>query len=102
MKLMRIISVKTIKDFWEKPKYNDSEQALRAWFFEVKKEEWKSPNDVKAKYKNASVIGNSRIAFNIKGNKYRLIVAVRYKFKIVFVRFIGTHSEYDKIDAKNI
>ena len=102
MKLMRIISVETIKNFWEKPKYNDSEQALRAWFFEVKKEEWKSPNDVKVKYKNASVIGNNRIVFNIKGNKYRLVVAVRCKFKIIFIRFIGVHSEYDKIDVKNI
>ncbi|MCK5510218.1 type II toxin-antitoxin system HigB family toxin [Candidatus Parcubacteria bacterium] len=99
---MRIISIKTIKDFWEKPKYKDSEQALRAWFFEVKKEEWKSPNDVKNKYKNASVVGNGRIVFNVKGNKYRLIVAIRYKFKIVFIRFIGTHSEYDRINEKNI
>ncbi len=99
---MRIISIKTIKDFWKNPKYKDSEQALRAWFFEVKKEKWISPNDVKIKYKNASIIGNNRIVFNIKGNKYRLIVSVKYKFKIVFIRFIGTHSEYDKIDAKNI
>ncbi len=99
---MRIIAIKTIKSFWENPRYKDSEQALRAWFFEIKKEEWRSPNDIKIKYKSASVIGNNRIVFNIKGNKYRLIVAVRYKFKIVFIRFIGTHSEYDKIDAKNI
>ncbi|MEA1963088.1 MAG: type II toxin-antitoxin system HigB family toxin [Patescibacteria group bacterium] len=99
---MRIISVKTIKDFWENPKYKDSEQALRSWFFEIKKEEWKTPNDIKTKYKNVSIVGNSRAVFNIKGNKYRLVVAIKYKFKIIFIRFIGTHSEYDKIDAKNI
>ena len=99
---MRIISISTIKDFWENSKYKDSEQALRAWFFEVKKEDWKSSSDVKQKYRDASIIGNNRIIFNIKGNKYRLIVAVKYKLKIIFIRFIGTHSEYDKIDVKNI
>jgi mRNA interferase HigB len=99
---MRIISIKKIKDFWEDPRYKDSEQSLRAWFFEIKKENWKSPNDIKRKYKNASIVGNRRVVFNIKGNKYRLIVLVRYKFKIVFIRFIGTHEQYDKTDAKNI
>ncbi len=99
---MRIISIKTIKDFWEKVRNKDSEQSLRAWFFEVKEDDWKSPNDLKKKYRNVSIIGNSRVVFNIKGNKYRLIVAVNYKLKLVFIRFVGTHKEYDKIDAKNI
>lgn len=99
---MRVISIKTIKNFGKDKKYNDSEQALRAWYWEIKKEEWQSPNDVKRKYKNASVIGHERIVFNIKGNKYRLIVAVKYKIQIIFIRFIGTHDEYDKINAKNI
>lgn len=99
---MRIIAIKTIKDFWADKKHKDSEQSLRAWYFEVKKEEWKSPNDVRKKYKNASIIGNNRIIFNIKGNKYRLIVSVRYDKQIIYIRFVGSHDEYDKIDAKNI
>ena len=99
---MRVISIKTIKDFWKDKKYSDSEQALRAWYWEVKREKWQSPNEVKRKYKNASIIGHERIVFNIKGNKYRLIVAIKYKFQIIFIRFIGTHNEYDKINAKNI
>ena len=99
---MRIIAIKKIKDFWNKPKYKDSEQSLKAWFYEVKKEQWKSPNDIKFKYRNASIIQNNRVIFNVKGNKYRLVVAIKYEFKIIFIRFIGTHEEYDKIDAKNI
>jgi len=102
MKSMRIISVKTIKDFWECREYRDAEQSLRAWFFEVKTEKWKSPHDVKKKYNNASVVGDNRVVFNICGNKYRLIVAVRYDLQIVFVRFVGTHNDYDKINAKII
>jgi mRNA interferase HigB len=86
----------------DKKSYRDSEQSLRAWFFEVKEDNWKSPNDLKKKYRNASIIRNSRVVFNVKGNKYRLIVIVNYKLKIVFIRFIGTHKEYDKIDVKNI
>jgi mRNA interferase HigB len=99
---MRIIVVRTIKNFWSKIKYKDSEQALKAWFYEVKKEKWKSPNDVKKKYPKAGIINNNRVVFNIKGNKYRLIAAIKYEFQIIFIRFIGTHEEYDKIDAKNI
>lgn len=99
---MRIIAVKTIKDFYSKEKYKDSEQSLKTWFYEVKKEQWKVPNDIKKKYKSVSIISNNRAIFNIKGNKYRLIVAIKYDFQIIYIRFIGTHMEYDKIDAKNI
>ncbi len=99
---MRIIAIKTIRDFWEKPGNKNSEQSLRAWFFEAKNDDWKSPNDLKKKYRNASIIGNNKVVFNIRGNKYRLIVAVNCKLKLVFIRFVGTHKEYDKIDAKNI
>jgi len=102
LRLMRVVAIKTIKVFWSKLKYKDSEQSLKAWLYEVKKEQWKSSSDVKKKYRNASILSSDRIIFNIKGNKYRLIVAVKYDFKIVFIRFIGTHKEYDKIDAKNI
>jgi len=99
---MRIISRKKLKDFWENQKFKNSEQALKAWFFEVKNENWKSPNDVKRKYKSASAVGNNRVVFNINGNKYRLIVLVRYDLQIIFIRFIGTHEQYNKINAKNI
>ena len=63
---------------------------------------WNSPTDVKTAYRNASFIANNRVVFNIKGNKYRIIVAVQYKFKIVFIRFVGTHRDYDQVDAATI
>lgn len=97
---MRIIALKTISDFYKK--HQDAEQSLRAWYYEVKAQNWQLPRDVKTRYKNASILKNNRIVFNISGNKYRLIVAVKYELKIVYVRFIGVHSEYDKIDAENI
>lgn len=99
---MRVISVKTLKDFWEKPGNGDSEQPLRAWYSEAKEADWEGPNDLKSPYHNASIIGSNRVAFDIKGNKYRLIVAIRYEFRIVYVRFIGTHREYDKVDARRV
>ena len=99
---MRVISVKKLKDFWSKAAYRDSEQSLRAWYAETRKGNWSSPHEIKRVYGTASVIGNERIVFNICGNKYRLIVAVKYKFKIFYIRFIGTHRQYDEIDAKEI
>ena len=99
---MRIIAVKTLKEFWQKVGNGDSEQPLRAWFSEVKDADWNGPNDIKEQFHSASIIGNNRAVFNIKGNKYRLIVAIRYEFKIVYIRFIGTHKKYDSIDARNI
>jgi mRNA interferase HigB len=99
---MRIIAFKTLREFFEKPEYSDSEVPLRAWYHEAKSAEWKNSNEVKKQYKNASVVGNGRIVFNIKGNDYRLVVAVDYEFQVIFIRFIGTHKQYDKIDAKTI
>ena len=99
---MRVISVRTLKEFWQKPGNSDSEQALRAWYAEAKEAEWMGPNDIKALYHSASIIGNNRVVFNIKGNKYRLIVAIKYEFKIVCVRFVGTHKEYDAADARSV
>ena len=99
---MRIIAFKTLKDFWEKPPNAEAEQPLRAWFQEAKSASWSKPNDIKRQYMHASIVGNNRVVFNIKGNTFRLVVAVDYSFKIVFIRFIGTHAEYDRIDAKNI
>ena len=97
---MRIIARSTLRSFWEK--YPDAEQPLRAWFDEASRANWQSPSDIKGLYRNASFIANNRVVFNIKGNDYRLIVHVRYDISIIFIRFIGTHKEYDKIDAVNI
>jgi mRNA interferase HigB len=99
---MRIIAFRTIREFWEKPEYVDSETSLRSWYHDVKRSDWKNTNDLKQQYKNASVLGDGRIVFNIKGNSYRLIVLIDYDFQIIFIRFIGTHYQYDRIDAKTI
>ncbi|KAF0235803.1 MAG: hypothetical protein FD181_3250 [Prolixibacteraceae bacterium] len=99
---MRIIAFRTLRDFFEKPEYSDSEPSLRAWYHDVKTAEWKNPNELRQQYKNASFVGEGRVVFNIKGNDYRLIVAIDYEFQVIFVRFIGTHKQYDKIDAKTI
>ena len=97
---MRIIALKTLKEFWEQPKYSDSEGALKSWYHEIKKANWKNPNELKNQFSNASVIGSGLIVFNIKGNKYRLVVSVDFNFKIIFIKFIGTHKEYDKLNLK--
>ena len=97
---MRIIARSTLKLFWKK--YTDVEQPLKSWFEIVKASIWEKPNDIKEVFRSADILSNNRVVFNIKGNKYRLIVSVRYDLKIVYVRFIGTHAEYDKIDAINI
>ena len=97
---MRIIARSTLREFWQK--YPDSEQSLKAWFYDVKSANWQSPSDIKNVYANASIIANNRVVFNIRGNRYRLIVHVRYDIGIVFIRFIGTHQDYDKIDSTTI
>lgn len=97
---MRVIAKKTLRDFWEL--HPDSEQRLKSWYQEASKAEWSSPKQIKKDYPSASFLVNNRVVFNIKGNHYRLIVKVNYDYQIVWIRFIGTHSEYDKIDAKNI
>ena len=97
---MRIIARKTLRLYWEA--HPDARQALQSWYADVKRAEWNSPADVKRVFRNASIIANNRIVFNIKGNRYRLIVAGDFSHHIVFIRFIGTHSEYDKTDASTI
>ena len=99
---MRIISKKTIKDFYEQTLYQDSKESLEAWHKEVMKADWKNPNDIKEQYRNSSIVGNNRVVFNIHGNKHRLIVQINYFAQVVYVRFIGTHKQYDKIDAMQI
>jgi mRNA interferase HigB len=97
---VRIISKKTLREFWEKHK--DSEQQLKSWFQETNSVEWKNPKQIKREYPSASFLADNRIVFNIKGNKYRLIVKINYDHNILWVRFIGTHAEYDKINATKI
>jgi mRNA interferase HigB len=99
---MRVIARKTLIDFWKRPGCGDAEQPLRAWFHEAKAADWSTPADVKATYRNASILGNNRVVFNIGGNKYRLLVAVNYRTCIVFIRFIGSHADYDRINAEEI
>lgn len=89
-----------LRVFWEK--HPDIEGPLRAWFREAQSAKWRGPEDVKAKYASASFIGKDRVVFNIKGNNYRLIVAIKYKSQIVFIRFVGTHHQYDKVNAAEV
>jgi len=99
---MRIIAFRTLREFWEKTEYADSEISLRAWYHEAKNADWKNANELKAQYKNASIVGEGKVVFNIKGNTYRLVVLIDYEYQVIFIRFIGTHKQYDKIDAKTI
>lgn len=97
---MRVIAIKTLRDFWAA--YPDSEQPLLAWHDEASKASWNQPADIKAHYANASILKNRRVVFNIKGNGYRLIVAIAYKVGLVYIKFIGTHTQYDAIDAETV
>ena len=97
---MRVIAIKKLRAFWTK--HRISEQPLKAWYSEAKKANWQSTKDIKTDYRNASFLANNRVVFNIKGNDFRLVVAIKYEYKIVYIRFIGTHKEYDKINAKVI
>jgi mRNA interferase HigB len=97
---MRIISRRTLREFWES--HPDAEQALLAWYADVKQAHWRSPSDIKNVYRHASFQANNRVVFNIKGNAYRLVAAIQYEFGIVYIRFAGTHEEYDRIDAAKI
>ena len=94
---MRIIALKTIRIFWEQ--HPAAKPALQAWYRDAKKATWRTPTDIKNVYRNASFVGSDRIVFNLKGNEYRLVVIVQYHRGIVYVRFVGTHSEYDKINV---
>jgi mRNA interferase HigB len=97
---MKVVSKKYLIRFWGVHKR--AEQPLKAWHDEAVKASWQSPQDVKDQYRSASFIANNRVVFNIKGNDYRLIVAIAYRFGALYIKFIGTHAEYDKINAKTI
>jgi len=97
---MRIVALKTLREFWTR--HPDAEHPLRAWHDEVSRAEWRSPADVKAQFGNASILKGRRVVFNIKGNDYRLVVKIHYDRGTVYIRFVGTHREYDGIDAETI
>ena len=97
---MRIIAISQLKTFWQK--YPDSEQSLLAWIDEVKKTNWQTPADIKGQFRHASVLKSRRVVFNIKGNDYRLVVAVAYRYSALYIKFVGTHKQYDAVDADTV
>ena len=97
---MRVISRKKLRQFWEN--HPEARQSLQAWYADIKHANWKKPSDIKSVYQTASFISNNRVVFNIKGNKYRIVVVIEYRFGIVFIRYIGTHQEYNHIKVETI
>jgi mRNA interferase HigB len=98
--IVRIFNRSTLRDFWEK--HADAAGPLHAWFEEAESALWKGPQDIRERFGSADFVGGDRVVFNIGGNKYRLIVHVVYKFHAVYIRFVGTHAEYDKVDAATV
>ncbi len=100
--VMRIISVGTLKAFCELPRYRDAEQPLRTWVRVVRSVAWPDPATIRRTFNSADILRDGRVVFDIGGNKYRLVVWINYHYGVVYVRFVGTHAEYDRIDAQNI
>ncbi len=101
--IMRVIAKRTLREFWESSqKYADAQAPIEAWLAEALRATWKSPQELKAQFRNASILKNNRVVFNIAGNKYRLVVANDYSRQAMFIKFIGTHKQYDDIDVENI
>jgi mRNA interferase HigB len=100
---MRVIAVSTLKAFLSgHPEYQDAEGPTLAWYRHALRSDWSKPSDVKAQFGNASVLQYGRVVFNIGGNKYRIVVWIDYSYRILYIRFIGTHKQYDDIDAQTI
>lgn len=100
---MRIIALSTLKAFWQdNPEYRDAKEPILAWHRHVLSAKWQSPADVKQDFRHASILKDGRVVFNIAGNKYRLVVWINYAYKVVYVRFVGTHRQYDEIDVQTI
>ncbi len=97
---MRVIARRTLREFWKE--HADCEQQLKSWYREMEKAHWKNINELKSEYPSASILKDNKIVFNIKGNKYRLIVKINFDFQISWILFIGTHAEYDKINANEL
>ncbi len=100
---MRVIAKRTLREFWESsPKFKDAKGPLEAWHAECRRASWETPQSLKEQFRSASILKNNRVVFNIAGNKYRLVVAVDYGRQVMFVKFIGTHAEYDEIDVETV
>jgi mRNA interferase HigB len=100
---VRIIAKRTLRLFWEKSRrYADAKRALEDWHAQVRKSDWATPADVKAMYRDASILRGGRVVFNICGNKYRLIAKINFPYRVVYIRFVGAHREYDKVDAETV
>lgn len=100
---MRIIAKRTLRQFWEThPRGAEARTPLQVWYSTVEEKDWASPADVKATYGDASILKNNRVVFNIAGNKFRLVARINYPYRIVYIRFVGTHDEYDRTDVETI
>lgn len=100
---MRIIALSTLKAFWEgRPEYLDAKEPTLAWYRHALNADWSAPADVKLDFRNASILKDGRVVFNIAGNKYRLVVWINYAYRVVYIRFIGNHAQYDKINVQTI
>lgn len=99
---MRVIAKRSLHTFWNKAGHEDAKKPLEAWHDVVLKADWKTPPDIKATFKYASICGNNRVVFNIGGNKYRLVAEVQYQAGIVWIKFLGTHADYDQIDVETV
>ena len=97
---MRVISKASLVDFWVS--HPASKHALQTWFEDASRASWRSPQDIKLRYCSASFVSSNRVVFNIKGNDYRLVVAVAYRFGAVYIKFLGTHKQYDALDAATV
>lgn len=99
---MRVIALSTLKRFCKGPAHADAREPLRAWYRHAVKADWRAPADVKRDFSSASILRDGRVVFNIGGNKYRLVVWINYPYRVVYVRFLGTHAQYDRIDAQTV
>lgn len=100
---MRVIALKTLKDFIDrKPEYADAREPILAWYRQVLNSDWSKPSEVKAEIGTASILRDGRVVFNIAGNKYRIVAWINYPYRVVYVRFVGTHAQYDRIDVQTI
>src|SRR5688572_15618941 len=100
---MRVIALSTLRHFWEgKAAHADAREPLLAWYRHALKADWRSPADVKRDFRTASILRDGRVVYSIGGNKYRLVVWINFAYRVVYVRFVGTHAEYDRIDAQNV
>ena len=99
---MRIIAIRTLREFWRQPGNADAEQPLKAWFREARTADWANPAQVKTQFRAASIVAGNRVVFNVGGNKYRLVVKFNYPYRVGYIRFVGTHRDYDRIDVETV